>query len=701
MADGVDRRAASPGGPSSCTRHRVRERWPVWRRIGASGSVLGWIRRGLKIPWRFGRRPPQFNHGESCRGLPQEQQRFLDGEVQRLINKGVFQKALSSRWVSRAFLVPKDDGTWRLVIDLRTINEYVQNKVMKMETLKRLRLIAKPGDWFISFDLRDGFYSLSIAPEDRECLAVNICGQILWLCALPQGFSLSPWAFQKLTDVFINYLRDPDSTESKSVEPKENKSNKSEKRVAKSNRPKENKPALRISSKAKRRAARRTRLRQVGARLLPFVDDFAMFETSPDLAVARRDSTFALLDSLGLEVHPSKGHHTPTQIGDHLGINLDFVEGVFRAPAGKLASLSRLATNLLCSAAANRRQVSAKALAALGGKAQFLYLAIPAARYYLRELHDVVATRRSWSSKVLLTKQLKRDLEWWRNVPAQSNGSPIWKPVETAYVHCDSSGYGWGGVLNQRLEARGFWMGDDRSQHITWKELKAVRRTVESFLPMLRGRRVVLHEDNQSVIGVLTGLTSRSPVMMTELRKLFCLLDSNGITLRPTYIRSAANVWADRLSRELDRDDWSLHPEIFKDLDRLWGPHSIDRFASKDNRQLPRYNSKWRDGTTEDVDSLHLPDSAWQLENSWCNPPWDLLDDLVVKLRQSGAAATVVAPRWPKRPWYLHLASMASESIVFPPTQDLFSRGRQPGHEGVGRPGWSIEVFRLPSRPGS
>ena len=113
VADGVDRRAASPGGPSSCTRHRVRERWPVWRRIGASGSVLGWIRRGLKIPWRFGRRPPQFNHGESCRGLPQEQQRFLDGEVQRLINKGVVQKALSSRLVSRAFLVPKDDGTWR------------------------------------------------------------------------------------------------------------------------------------------------------------------------------------------------------------------------------------------------------------------------------------------------------------------------------------------------------------------------------------------------------------------------------------------------------------------------------------------------------------------------------------------------------------------------------------------------------------
>jgi hypothetical protein len=34
----------------------------------------------------------------------------------------------------------------------------------------------------------------------------------------------------------------------------------------------------------------------------------------------------------------------------------------------------------------------------------------------------------------------------------------------------------------------------------------------------------------------------------------------------------------------------------------------VDRIASRENRQLPRYNAKWRDGTAEAVDSLHLPD---------------------------------------------------------------------------------------------
>ncbi len=46
------------------------------------------------------------------------------------------------------------------------------------------------------------------------------------------------------------------------------------------------------------------------------------------------------------------------------------------------------------------------------------------------------------------------------------------------------------------------------------KELKAVRCAIESFLPVVKGRRLLLHEDNQTVVGVLTHLTSRSPTMM-------------------------------------------------------------------------------------------------------------------------------------------------------------------------------------------
>jgi hypothetical protein len=484
------------------------------------------------------------------------------------------------------------------------------------------------------------------------------------------GWSLSPHCFQQLTYTFVKHFRRPSGV-----------------------------PPTQLRGQAARRWLQQ-RTRSHGTRLLPFVNDFACFKESFQAAVTLRDHVFATLRRLGLAIHPTKGYHVPVQLGDHLGLTIDLQKGEFRAPAAKLNAIAALAKSIIYKASTNKRWVPAKLLAQLGGKAQFLYLAIPAARFYLRELHNVVSSKTNWSSSVKITRQLRRDLLWWTSVPSHNNGRSIFKPVETAYLHCDSSSFGWGAVLNDHHEARGFWDPTDSKQHITWKELKAVRLAVLSFLPHLRGRRVLLHEDNQSVIGVLTNLTSRSPALMNELRKLWFLLDSNDVQLRTRYIRSAANIWADGLSRETDNSDWQLNPRVFRLLDASWGPHSIDRFATQSNAQLARYNSRWLDPTTEAVDSLRLPDAAWRAENNWCNPPWDLLDDLVLKLRQCGAAATVIAPHWPGQPWYQQLTEMATAATVFPPSYDLFFPGLRGAHEGVGSTGWSVAAFRLPSRPG-
>eukprot|EP00873_Tetraselmis_striata_P016563 jgi/Tetstr1/436827/TSEL_025605.t1 len=105
--------------------------------------------------------------------------------------------------------------------------------------------------------------------------------------------------------------------------------------------------------------------------------------------------------------------------------------------------------------------------------------------------------------------------------------------------------------------------------------------------------------------------------MLAELRRLWCLLDSHGIHLRARYVRSAANVWADRLSRHLDSDDWQLDLLMFSEQESRFGPHSIDRFASALKTLLPRYNAAWLDPTCKAVDSWHLPDADWRRENNW------------------------------------------------------------------------------------
>ena len=64
-------------------------------------------------------------------------------------------------------------------MDLSEINKVCQTRKMKMETLRSLRLIAKPNDYWVNFDLKDGFYSLAIAPQDKEAFTVNLDGKLL------------------------------------------------------------------------------------------------------------------------------------------------------------------------------------------------------------------------------------------------------------------------------------------------------------------------------------------------------------------------------------------------------------------------------------------------------------------------------------------------------------------------------------------
>ncbi len=139
---------------------------------------------------------------------------------------------------------------------------------------------------------------------------------------------------------------------------------------------------------------------------------------------------------------------------------------------------------------------------------------------------------------------------------------------------------------------------------------------------------------------------------------------------------------------------------MFQHLDSTYHKHTIDRFTSKNNKQLQPYNAKWRDGKAEAVDSLPLTDEAWRREVNWCNPPWSLLDDPASKLMQLGAAATVIVPKWPRFPWFHQLAEMESETIETHPARNMFSPQRQEGHEGVRPSAWSVVAFKLPLRLG-
>jgi mRNA-degrading endonuclease HigB of HigAB toxin-antitoxin module len=686
-------------------RHLVRRKLPEWRRKGASEQVQSWVRAGARIQWQSRKRPAKFDLGVSCaaKDLTPAQQTFLDAEVLRCVHEvGSWEPATCRDFVSKAFLVPKPGvpGKWRLVVDLRPLNKFCRKFKMRSETLANLVQLARKDDWMVTLDLKDGYNAVGIHPEDRHYMTFDIQGQLFRCAAVPFGWSQSAYVFCETVRVWITWMRAPllvDTPEGAEAAGAASVPA----RVAERGRADrlrwadldEGSQRLR-STVLKPRSAFRSR----GIRLLWYVDDLMLLAPTREKALEVRAFAEQTLEALGLQRQPTKGMWEPAQVTTHLGLEVDTREGRFRLTDSRRLKLRRLASGLGAVAAKERRWVRVKDLAGLVGLAQSAYLAIPPARFYLRELHNCIATRSSWAGRVKLTKQALRDLAWWRDVPQRWSERRIWRAADSAYLHCDASGnVGWGGVLNGLTPARGFWRETQKALHITLKELKAVRFTVETFVNDLNGKRVLLWEDNQGVVAILTNVTSRSPALMAELRKLWWLLDTNDITLRARYIRSAANVWADKLSRDRDgHGDWMLHPELFRQLDLEWGKHTVDRFATANNAQLARFNSLMAGPQCEAVDSMAQTDEAWRAEVNWCNPPWGLLARVAAKLRSSKAAATVVAPTWRSAPWYQDLLELCSEVRVEPARHDLFLPGDRGSRTAVGSPGWSITVFRIP-----
>jgi hypothetical protein len=245
--------------------------------------------------------------------------------------------------------------------------------------------------------------------------------------------------------------------------------------------------------------------------------------------------------------------------------------------------------------------------------------------------------------------------------------------------------------LNGTALAHGLWTKAEQRHHITVLELVAVMRNVQAWLPQLRGKRVHHHEDNMAVCYILRQLTSRSPVIMEYLRKLWGLLQESEISFgQVDYIKSAENP-ADAPSRVKSWDEWKLCESLFADVSTRHGPYTVDRFASQHTALLPRYNSRWADPKAEGL--VNAFSNSWQGETNWIHPPIDLLDDVALKLRLEPCRATVVAPLWTSRSWYRELLELCDEMEVLPSAASLVDQSFL-AKWGVRGPGeWPLCLF--------
>ena len=601
----------------------------AWERSGADPLTLSWLREGVPIlfdstPHIPSERPNIVAHAD--------QLQFMRTEVATMLHLGAVSRCIHRPTAVWQLLTAPKAGPrrFRLVVNMKPLTPVVHSPPFKLERLEEFLTLLRPGDMVWTRDLRDGYFHVPMHETAKPWLGFRLDGVYYRYNVLPFGLRSAPFVFTKL-------LRTPMRS-----------------------------------------------IRQLGVRSTVYIDDVAC-AAQPHIATDQVQLVDRELATHGLVVATDK-NQGPATTAIVLGLQVDTVNNRLSLPADKLTKTLALLRAVQLMAERPSHRVPARVVAQLLGKLQWFSRAAPPARLYSRTLQYDLRARASWSDRVVISPQTRADLRTVSGNAQRWNarGAPIWPTATTAQVFTDASNSGWGAALHldgaAARYAQGLWKNDEELLHINAKELLAVVHAVHRFAHELRGRVVDFRVDNVTAVAYLRGAGGAHPHLTVIARQALETLLKLRTQAVFHHLRGVLNIVADALSRgkfvpvlthqhgQLDPDDIQLRPDLFAHLDRLWGPHTVDRFSRAASAHTPRFWSRVLEPGCEGINSLT---AHWGGENNWVFPPLHMLLPVLNHILRCQAAATVVLPLWPAQPWWPVLCSIAVDMMELPPSPML------------------------------
>jgi hypothetical protein len=444
-------------------------------------------------------------------------------------------------------VVQQSADKWRSCQDYSSVtNRRVATSPFTLPSVWDVRRVVKPGSYFAKYDLRDGFWSVPVAPASRHHLMVRhpATGQLLRCTSLPFGYALSPLHFCDVTESVATLFR--------------------------------------------------RRCVGMGIHCWVFVDDF-LIEGETEAATREGMRIFEeLLAELGLPWAPHK-LRGPTQVIEFLGLLI--VNTPLRQCIALTASRQRRMIEMIDGwlrrrpADGETARAEPLELAQLLGHLVFISDVVPSGRTYMQAmLRQFRGLEVDWARGAVrhahgawrdmeLDGGFWRDLVWWRSAMRRANSTPMAVPAvgEAAVTGSDASDYACGELAwldGRREETQLVFTRAERRRPINFRELRGCLRVLELWGERLRGRLVLIELDNTCAYEAARQFYCKTEDMQELVRRIVDRAERFGITLRPVHTPGAMLHRPDQTSRgdAPEEPRVRLRRAAFASLEYAFGP---------------------------------------------------------------------------------------------------------------------------------
>lgn len=569
-----------------------------WSKMGAPEPILKLI-RGYRIP--FFEKPPLAHPIVIKSHLHTPVSKEMSAIILKMKAQGILEVAaqMTPSFISPLFLVPKTDGTFRPIFNLKALNQYIKTEPFYLISMARIPDFLQSQDWMCKIDLSQAYFHLKVAESHRRFLRLVYDQEILEMTCLPFGLSTAPKTFAILTNWVAQILRE-----------------------------------------------------RWNMRVLVYLDDYLIVSQDRSQLQNQVKITVQVLQYLGWLVNFEKSILQPQKSLVYLG--------VLWRPWDNLKSLPLEKTTVIkekVKYALEQRKLTLKEMQSLTGLFNFASFVVPRGRLNYRQLLMFMIAQPDYPcvTQYQLPEAIIAELNWWSHNCNLS--TPLHYPPPVNFIATDASDLAWGAQLND-LAISGAWSHAEAKLHCNQKEMLAILYALQRHADSLKQTSILVQCDNRTAVAQLRkegGTKSISLMKITH--QILNLVDRYQIHLSVQHIPGRYNSQADHLSRNRRPPEWHLLPACVEMVFSKWGTPVIDLFASETAHVVHNYVS--RDLKDQQAMFHNAFSTPWNYQLAWVFPPPFLIPKVLAHLNQSTGIYLVVVPRWEKVFWRADLRARA------------------------------------------